>query len=415
MINQPNANYIYRTSNIPELRNLVVEIAPKGEGLKVRVAGISSPWIRFFIKRFLLSHTSLGALEKRSGANIYSIYLPPMPSLAHQRMFESVISTLIYKRPVPLAATIGITGQCQYSCKHCSASGRDPKRSDMSYKEIRRVIDECLALGVSNITFTGGEPLLNKDITRLIASVPGELAVTQVFTNAATLSSSMIAELKSAGLYGLQISLDSADPIEHDQMRGFKGAFAAVGEGAREAREKGLLVGISTFATRDRIERGFLPDLASLVQSWGVSEITVFDAIETGSLREKNEFLIDKISRRRLIADMKIINRRYRNKLRVVTQSWTNSGQSFSRFIGCLAAKFQIHITAQGDLTPCDFTPLSFGNIRESSVGELWHGLTSHPAYQWQALTCRMQNPDFRKQYIDTIPEGTYIPYRINC
>jgi hypothetical protein len=92
----------------------VVEIAAKGEGLKVRVAGISSPWIRFFIKRFLLSHTSLGTLEKRNGANIYSIYLPPMPSPAHERTFESVISTLIYKRPVPLAATIGITGQCQY-------------------------------------------------------------------------------------------------------------------------------------------------------------------------------------------------------------------------------------------------------------------------------------------------------------
>jgi MoaA/NifB/PqqE/SkfB family radical SAM enzyme len=413
LMNQPNANFIYRVRNIPELRNLVVALAVKGEGLTVWVTGISSPWIRFFIKRFLLSHTSLGALDKRNGANIYSIYFPPIPSSAHERMFESVISTLIYKRPVPLAATIGITGQCQYSCNHCSAAGRDPKRPDMSYQEIRRVIDECLALGVSNITFTGGEPLLNKDIMRLIASVPGELAVTQVFTNAAALSSSMIAELKSAGLYGLQVSLDSADPIEHDQMRGFKGAFTAVGEGVREARKKGLLVGISTYATRDRIERGFLPDVASLVQSWGANEITVFDAIETGRLRGKKELLIDKLSRRRLIADMKIINRRYRNKLRVVTQSWTNSGQSFSRFIGCLAAKFQIHITAQGDLTPCDFTPLSFGNIRESSVGELWHCLTSHPAYQQQALNCRMQNPDFRKQYIDTIPEGAYIPYRI--
>lgn len=328
-------------------------------------------------------------------------------------MFESVISTLIYKRPVPLAATIGITGQCQYSCNHCSAAGRDPQRPEMNYDEILRVIEECLALGVSNITFTGGEPLLNKDITRFIASVPEEMAVTQVFTNAAALSSRMITDLKSAGLYGLQISLDSADPYEHDQMRGSRGAFKAVEDGVREARENGLLVGISTYATRGRIEKGYLPEIAKLVQSWGAHEITVFDAIETGRLRGKKELLNDKGSRRRLIADMKMINRRYRGKLRVVTQSWTNSGQSFSHFIGCLAAKFQIHITAQGDLTPCDFTPLSFGNIRESSVDQLWHNLTSHPAYQQQVLTCRMQNPVFRKQYIDTIPEGAYLPYRI--
>ena len=410
---QPYSYSIYRTSNIPELKNLVVEIAAQGEGLKVRVTGISSPWIRFFIKRFLLSHTSLGTLEKREGNNIYSIYFPPIPSPAHERMFESVISTLIYKRPVPLAATIGITGQCQYSCKHCSAAGRNPRRPDMDYKEIRRVIDECLALGVSNITFTGGEPLLYNKLTSLIASVPRELAVTQVFTNAAGLSSSLIAEFKSAGLYGLQISLDSADPTEHDKMRGFEGAFAAVEKGVREAREKGLLVGISTYATRDRIERGFLPSIASLVSSWGANEMTVFDAIETGNLRGKKELLLDRTSRRRLIADMNDINRRYRSKLRVVAQSWTNSGRSFSRFIGCLAAKFQIHITAQGDLTPCDFTPLSFGNIRESSISELWHNLTNHQAYRRPVLTCRMQNPGFRKQYIDTIPEGAYLPYRI--
>ncbi len=412
-MSNPHKYFRYRATNIPELKNLVVEIAVKGEGLKVRVAGITSPWVRFFIKRFLLSHAYLGTLDQRDEENIYSIYFPPIPSPAHERMFKSVISTLIYKRPVPLAATIGITGKCQFSCKHCSAADRDPERPEMSYDEIRRVIDQCLALGVSNITFTGGEPLLNENLTRLIDSVPSELAVTQVFTNAAALNSSKISELKSAGLYGLQISLDSADPTEHDQMRGYKGAFTAVERGVREAREQGVLVGISTYATRDRIDKGFLLYIASLVHNWGANEITVFDAIETGRLRGKKELLIDKMSRRKLIADMKTINKRYRGKLRVVTQSWTNSGQSFSRFIGCLAAKFQIHITAQGDLTPCDFTPLSFGNIREASISELWHKLTNHPAYRQQVLTCRMQNPDFRKKYIDTIPEGAYLPYRV--
>ena len=99
-----------------------------------------------------------------------------------------------------MAATIGVTSQCQYSCEHCSAAGRSAEQPDMTTEEIKRVINQCLDLGVSNITFTGGEPLLRQDLAALIASVPPEKAVTQVFTNAAALTPEKIAEMCKAGV-----------------------------------------------------------------------------------------------------------------------------------------------------------------------------------------------------------------------
>lgn len=405
----------YRLKHIPELKNLEVDVEACGERLRTRISGISSPLLRFLIKRFFSSHSSLGTLATYDGSNIYSLYFPPIPSPAHERLFESFLSTHVFKRPMPMAATIGVTGHCQYRCEHCSAVDRSPDRPDMTFDEIKRAIGECLDLGVSNITFTGGEPLLRKDLARLIASVPPELSVSQVFTNAANLTPDRVAELRIAGIYGLQVSLDSPDPAEHDRLRGSDGAFAAVERGVTEARRAGLLVGVSTYATRNRVwEDHFLPRMADLAAGWGAQELTVFDAIETGRLRGKKDLMLDSFSRRKLLAEMRAVNRRLRGKMRTVTQSWTNSGRGFSRLIGCLAANFQLHITAQGDLTPCDFTPLSFGNIRESSVSELWQALLSHPAYRRRTLRCRMQDPDFRKKYIDTIPEGADLPFRTN-
>ena len=98
---------------------------------------------------------------------------------------------------------------------------------------------------------------------------------------------------------------------------------------------------------------------------------------------------------------------------RMSTQSWTNSGRGFAKSFGCLAGNFQFHISAYGDLMPCDFTPLSFGNVRNHSVADLWKKLSSHPAYCRHQDKCRMQSLEFRNKYINPIPPNTPLPVLI--
>jgi MoaA/NifB/PqqE/SkfB family radical SAM enzyme len=73
----------------------------------------------------------------------------------------------------------------------------------------------------------------------------------------------------------------------------------------------------------------------------------------------------------------------------------------------------EIYVTASGDVTPCDFTPLSFGNVREEPPAKIWQRMRAHPSYRARTLTCKMQNPLFRKAFIDPIPEGAVLPYPI--
>lgn len=44
----------------------------------------------------------------------------------------------------------------------------------------------------------------------------------------------------------------------------------------------------------------------------------------------------------------------------------------------------------------------------------LWRRMLAHPAYRERSQTCRMQSPEFRARYIDTIPEGASLPYPID-
>lgn len=405
---------IYKISDIPELKQITFQVKNSGSRLQVRINERCSPKLWIWIKWYFAAFNRIRPLVIMSQSNIYTLYVPPIPSQAHARMFSSTTSSYIYKRPLPIAVTIGVTADCQLHCAHCSAANRSNSLPTLTFEELKKTIQGCLDIGVANITFTGGEPLLRKDLEKCIALIPKNMATTQVFTNALELTESRANSLKEAGLHALQISLDSPIAEEHNSLRGNLSAFCAVKQGVQNALQAGIYVGISTYATREFVQTHKLCKMAELCAQWGVNELTVFDAISTGRLKDQDDHLLDASTRKLLIKDGKAMNRKYKKNMNVVTQSWTNSGKGFARIIGCLAAHMQFHITAQGDFTPCDFTPLSIGNVKKQTIRELWDKLISHPEYMNHSTTCRMQDPAFRRTYIDTIPERKKIPYPID-
>lgn len=88
---QQPASMIYRLKRIPELENLRVKVKAREGNLKCEINGKISPFLRFIISRFFSSHSSIGALASVNGSNIYSLYFPPIPSPAHERLCESEI------------------------------------------------------------------------------------------------------------------------------------------------------------------------------------------------------------------------------------------------------------------------------------------------------------------------------------
>jgi len=403
----------YHLNKIPFLKDLILELENQDERIVLHAAG---PWAEVvvpYLKNYLDWLSSRGTLAQYKGSNVYSLYLPPIPSPAHVRMVEGIIQTFFLKKPTPQAVTIAVTNDCQCQCVHCSVPGPSQIYPPMSLEEINRVAEESLALGVNNMTFTGGEPLLFPDLEQCISRIPQELAVVQVFTNGLTLDLRRALSLKAAGTYAVQISLDSPDAEEHDRLRGKQGASESVREAVANALEADLLVGLSTYATNRSIEDGSLKRIVELAGQWGVHEVSVFDVIPTGRLLRQEGIMLTAESRRSLRKLELACNKPQNGLPRMSTQSWTNSGRGFAKSFGCLAGNYQFHITACGDLMPCDFTPLSFGNVRSDSVADLWKKLTTHPAYCRHQDACRMQSLEFRNRYIRPIPLNTPLPVLI--
>ncbi|MGC3992399.1 MAG: GTP 3',8-cyclase MoaA [Chthoniobacteraceae bacterium] len=143
---------------------------------------------------------------------------------------------------------ISVTDRCNFRCIYCMPRelfGPDhvflPREKIMSFEEIERLARCFVKLGVRKIRLTGGEPLLRRDLPKLVgmlAAIPGveDLAMT---TNGALLKD-LAQPLKDAGLHRLTVSLDALDPGIFAEMNGTGFPVTRVLEGIEVARAAGF-------------------------------------------------------------------------------------------------------------------------------------------------------------------------------
>jgi len=345
------------------------------------------------------------------GNRVANTFSPPIGSRAMFRAIKNVIRGKILRHPRPIAMTFAITYKCQCNCVHCSA-GKHKKVNtpELNTEEAKRVIEESQKLGISIIAFTGGEPLLREDIFELISHVNQKKTVPILFTNGLLLTQDNIDKLANAGLYSLFVSIDSPLPDEHNKLRGVTGLFEAAIEGIKRAKEKGIFVGFSSYATQSSTKKGQYIKIHELAKELGLHNVMLFDGVPTGKILKDTSELLTSEQREEIREFSSNISK---NKIipPLSSQSWQTSIESYLAGVGCLAAHIQYYLSAYGEVTPCDFTPLSFGNIRDMPLKNIWKIMIHHPAYKHRATSCRMQNAKFRHFYIDPIPDDASLPY----
>jgi len=168
---------------------------------------------------------------------------------------------------------ISVTDRCNFRCQFCMPQTPVwlPRDDILTYEEMRRVAVLFASMGVDKIRLSGGEPLMRRDVEKLIAllsKIPGVHSVS-VTTNGFLLPEKAAA-LKEAGLRGLTVSLHSLKPDRFSQITG-GGPLERVLAGIKEAKR----VGIKPLKINAVIIRGCnedeILDLASLANGGDVT------------------------------------------------------------------------------------------------------------------------------------------------
>jgi MoaA/NifB/PqqE/SkfB family radical SAM enzyme len=328
---------------------------------------------------------------------IVQLFVPPIPSRPFSRYLRSYTNSLVlHKNDLHLGTVLmATTNECPYDCWYCSA--RNTPQGELSTDSIEQILNVLRSWGTSIIGFTGGEPLLRIDTDEIIQHFSDDFTF-MVFTSGHGLDLNRAKKLKKNGLFFVAISLDDYREARHDRARGRRGAFKTSLGAIKNSKTAGLYTIIQSVVTSDLLENGRMWNFLEFVQQTGADELLLLEPLGTGNLLYNN--------------DNAFLTTQEREKLRWFHEaalSHTNLPKisSFADFedksrFGCGAGIQHAYIDGHGNLWPCNFLPISLGNMisEPEVVRRRLQEYFAHPCNECILMSKRKQLQKLARQEI---------------
>lgn len=258
---------------------------------------------------------------------------------------------------VPPLLIISVTHQCNLRCKGCYAQAHHrPPQPELSLARLREIIKEAKQLGFAIVMLAGGEPLTRPELLTMAADFP-EL-IFPVFTNGLLINDTVIGHFQNHQNVIPVLSIEG-DLKTTDERRG-AGTYDTLRQTLARLQAKSLFYGVSITVTRHNFE---IVTSAAYVQALIENGCKLFFLVEYIAVKAGTEdWLIGAEQRAQLIQ----ITQTLRSRYPALFIAFPGDEEQFG---GCLAAgRGFIHVSPEGNLEPCPFSPYSDTNLNEISL-----------------------------------------------
>lgn len=164
---------------------------------------------------------------------------------------------------------LAVTDRCNLNCRYCRPKGpcEEPRRELLSYEELERLVRLLVAMGISKVRLTGGEPLVRHGMIAFMGRLRAIAGLEQLaLTTNATLLASHLDDLRQLRLSGLNISLDTLSAARFATITG-QDLFGRVFTVIEAALATGIPLKINA-VVQEGINTDELLDLARLAEKW---------------------------------------------------------------------------------------------------------------------------------------------------
>jgi radical SAM protein with 4Fe4S-binding SPASM domain len=176
---------------------------------------------------------------------------------------------------------IELTHACGLHCVHCSSVAEANCARTMTEAECTRILQQAAEIGVEELAFSGGEPLLWKNLPDAVAFAAAHRMRVLLYTSGnAPRAQWLLKQMKSAGLAAVMFSVFGADADHHERVTKVPGSFARTIEAIRECRRLGLPVELHFVPMADNYVQ--LPAVAQMGVRLGASRVSVLRLVPQG-------------------------------------------------------------------------------------------------------------------------------------
>ncbi|MBU4305391.1 MAG: radical SAM protein [Candidatus Omnitrophica bacterium] len=324
--------------------------------------------------------------------NLYYSFVLRKPKLLF-RLLINTIKAKIFKKKVLRYLDICVSSKCNLKCAHCFATAFEKEgENELSLDEWQDVSNQATDLGCVTYGITGGEPLLYEKLTELLKRMhPFENLIT-INTNGTLLTDELARRLYRSGVDIFQFSMDSSISEEHDKFRKMDGTYDKLMNAIRIAKKNRLKVTIvCTVSHKNMQSQGVKGVIDFAVKN---KLLLIFSrATPAGEWVGKKEILLTKEDQEYMYNIVK----KYPN---VRTDMDTNFGP-----YGCSAATEKLYVTSFGDVVPCPFMHIGFGNVRKNSLKKARENMLSLARLNCYSPICHVAED---AEFIENILSKTF-------
>lgn len=287
-----------------------------------------------------------------------------------------------------------ITFACNMRCKHCGSGCNDEAPDELTTEEALDLCDQLGAMGMHEVTLSGGEPLVRRDWPLIVKRLRHNKILSNILTNGWLIDEKTIDTATECGIPNIAISLDGLREA-HDFMR-CCGSYDRVIGALELMKRKGMTTTVITSINRLNLPQ--LESIRNLLLDQGVWSWQLQMALPMGNLAQYPDLVLRPpdigpvisfahraVKKGGLQIDLGDCLGYYNLEEAEVRRSTSRNSHYKGDWQGCAAGKYIIGIRCNGDITGCNSLratdPVYIeGNIRETPLQEIW---TRPGAFSW--------------------------------
>ncbi len=274
---------------------------------------------------------------------------------------EDLINRICIKNHILQSVTIELTYRCNERCAHCYVADTEKDAgTEMTTEEVFALLDRLKAMDVLNVTFTGGEVALRKDLTDILRYADKSGFAVSVFTNGIGLSDETLDEIALLHPRSVSFSLYSGIPEEHEAITKVPGSFEKTLYAMMRLKCAGVMVNVKTPVMRTALE-GF-EKLHRLCGQLGFSHQVSYLICST------NKGCVSPTLLR--VGDVEA----YKRLMKIASDGvFTGPSPRDPEEPVCGAGSCCLSVDPYGNVFPCNGYAVKLGNIRETDIQTIWN------------------------------------------
>lgn len=297
--------------------------------------------------------------------------------------------------PPPMGLLAELTHRCSLRCPYCSNPLElDRRSSELSTAEWKRLIDEAAVLGVLHIYFSGGEPMLRRDIAELVAHAHDAGLYTNMITSGVGFQPAVLDAVAEAGLDHIQLSVQAVDAQTCDRVAGYDGALQRKHAVAVDIARLGLRLTVNAVVHRENVDQ--INAFVQLAEDWGAARIEIAHVQYYGwGLVNRARLMPTRQQVEAAMADVEEARAHTAGRLVIDCVLPDYYARYPKACMGGWGARL-MNVTPSGRVLPCHAAEtipgLVFDNVRDVSLSEIWYQSASFNAFRgtdWMKEPCR--------------------------